>query len=199
VLTRTTTQILESLRDPANSAEWRSFDDRYRPVLMAFARRRGLSEADAADVAQTTLAQFVVDFGAGRYDRTRGRLSSWILGIARNRVADAGRDARRARERTPRGESALVDLAEQGAGEREWEEALRKVILERALTVLRNDTRLDERTIRAFDLCAMRNVPPAAAAAECGMTVAEVYVAKNRAIKKLREIVQGLTMEFDDS
>ena len=35
-------------------------------------------------------------------------------------------------------------------------------------------------------------------AAECGMSVAEVYVAKNRAIKKLREIVALLTQEFDD-
>jgi len=47
-------------------------------------------------------------------------------------------------------------------------------------------------------LCAIRNAPAEAAAEECGMTVAEVYVAKNRAIKKLREIVAEFTQEYDE-
>ena len=196
MFTRTTTQILESLRDPANAGLWQLFDDRYRPVVYAFARRQGLSEDEAGEVAQVTLAQFTSDYRAGRYDRTRGRLSSWIIGIARNRVVDVGRA--KARQRGDRGESALVELPNEAAAEKEWREARQKVILERAMEVLRTQTKLDERTIKAFDLCAVRNVPPEAAAAECGMSVNEVYVAKNRAIKKLREIVAAMTQEFED-
>lgn len=196
VLTRTTTQILESLRDPANAEMWRQFDDRYRPVLVAFARRQGLGEEDAADAAQTTLMQFSADYVAGRYDRSRGRLRSWIIGIARNRITDMGRSrqkhAARSLEASAEGAAPVADA------EADWEESVRRVILERAMHVLRHETRLDERTVRAFDMCALRNVPPEAAAAECGMTVAEVYVAKNRAIKKLREIVENLTREFDE-
>lgn len=196
MFTRTTTQILESLRDPANGGLWRQFDERYRPVLMGFARRQGLSDDDAADVAQTALTQFAADYREGRYDRERGRLSSWIIGIARNRVADLKRQ--RVRQRIDRGESALLNVSDDEAIKKDWEEARQRVILERAMLVLRSDTRLDERTIRAFDLCALRNVPPQEAAAECGMTVSEVYVAKNRAIKKLREIVSQMTQEFDE-
>jgi len=195
VFTRTTTQILDSLRDEADDGLWQLFDDRYRPVIIAFARRQGLSEEDSADVAQTTLAQFTADFRAGRYDRTRGRLSSWIIGIARNRIADVGRA--RARRGVQRGESALIDISEEDAGAH-WAEARQRIILDRAMQMLRSQTNLDERTIAAFDLCALRRVPPEAAAAQCGMTVAEVYVAKNRAIKKLREIVAQMTQEFDD-
>ncbi len=196
MFTRTTTQILESLRDASNGGLWRLFDERYRPVLTSFARKQGLSEDDAADVAQLALTQFAADYREGRYDRNRGRLSSWIIGIARNRVADLKRQ--HVRHRVDRGESALIDLSDDEAAHRDWEEARQKVILERAMHVLRSDTKLDERTILAFDLCALRNVPPAEAAADCGMTVAEVYVAKNRAIKKLREIVAQLTQEFDE-
>jgi RNA polymerase sigma-70 factor (ECF subfamily) len=196
VFTRTTTQILESLRDPANAGLWQMFDDRYRPVVFAFARRQGLSEEEAGEVAQVTLAQFTADYRAGRYQRDKGRLSSWIIGIARNRVIDAGRA--KARRRGERGESALVEVPDQAAAESDWREARQKVILERAMDVLRSETKMDERTIRAFDLCAIRNVPAETAAAECGMTVNEVYVAKNRAIKKLREIVAAFTQEFDD-
>lgn len=196
VLTRTTTQILESLRDPANAGMWQLFDERYRPVIYAFARRQGLGDEEAAEAAQVTLAQFTADYRAGRYDRTKGRLSSWIIGIARNRVVDAGRA--RAKHRMDRGESALVEVPNEATVEHDWREARQKVILDRAMHVLRSETKMDERTIKAFDLCAIRNVPADVAARECGMSVNEVYVAKNRAIKKLREIVATMTQEFDD-
>jgi len=196
VVTKTTTQLLESLRNPSNEDLWREFDDRYRPVLFALARSQGLGEEDAAEVAQLTLAQFSNDYRAGRYDRGRGRLSSWIIGIARNRIADHGRQRRR--QRLERGESALVDVADDASLAEAWESARRRVVFERALNVLRNDTRMGERTIKAFELCAIRNAPAEAAAEECGMTVAEVYVAKNRAIKKLREIVAEFTQEYDE-
>jgi RNA polymerase sigma-70 factor (ECF subfamily) len=172
------------------------FDQRYRPVLVAFAMRQGISEDEAADVAQTALAQFISDYSEGKYDRSRGRLSSWIIGIARNRVADVRRG--RQRQRQQRGESAFCDLPEQGDETRHWEEAQRMVILDKGMAILRDESKLDPRTIKAFDLCAVRNVPPEAAAQECGMTVSEVYVAKNRAVKKLREIVAELTQEFDE-
>lgn len=196
MLTRTTTQILESLRDPANADMWQLFDERYRPVLHAFALQRGLADSDAAEVAQTTLAQFTADYSAGRYDRSRGRLSSWILGIASHRIADFGRAKQR--HRRDRGESAFEDLASASSAEECWRAAMRKVILEKALRSLREETRLDERTVRAFELCALRGVPAATVAAECDMSVDEVYVAKNRTIKKLREIVERYEHEFEE-
>jgi RNA polymerase sigma factor (sigma-70 family) len=165
-------------------------------VVAAFARRLGLDEEDAGEVAQVTLTQFAADYQAGRYHRDRGRLSSWIIGIARNRIADRGRDLQR--QRALRGESALLDLADDHTITEAWETARQRVIFERALEVLRTDTRMSRHTLLAFELCAIRNTPPESAAQECGMTVAEVYVAKNRAIKKLREIVTQLTQEFDD-
>ncbi len=196
MLTRTTTQLLESLKDPSDHGSWSALDDRYRPVLAAFARRLGLCDDDAAEVAQLTLTEFAADYRAGRYDRSRGRLSSWMIGIARNRVADRGRALMR--QRQLRGESALGDVPDDSTVTDAWDTARQRVIFERALEVLRGQTRLNDRTVLAFELCALRNTPPESAAAECGMTVAEVYVAKNRAIKKLREIVAQLTQEFDD-
>ena len=194
MLTQTTTQLLDSLRDSANAESWQLFDLRYRPVLLAFARQRGLSDEDAADVAQTTLVSFVADYQKGRYDRTRGRLSSWIIGIASHRIADLQRAAYR--QRISRGESAIEHEPAPADEAAVWEAAVRKVILQRAMTELHSQSRFDPRTLRAFELCAVRGVPADAAAAECGMTVAEVYVAKNRVIGKLREIVASLTSEF---
>lgn len=93
----------------------------------------------------------------------------------------------------------MADLPHEQTLTQAWEVARRRVIFERALHLLRTDTRMGERTIRAFELCAIRNIPPEAAAVDCQMTVGDVYVAKNRAIKKLREIVAQLTQEFDET
>ena len=90
----------------------------------------------------------------------------------------------------------LVELPNAQRAERDWEEETQRVVMERALEELRTDTRLEERTIRAFELSALRSMPAEAVAAECQMSVPEVYVAKNRAIKKLREIVARLQEEF---
>jgi peptide/nickel transport system substrate-binding protein len=55
--TRTTTALLDELRDPANEAVWREFDARYRSVLIGFACRLGLEQTDAADAAEVDTAE----------------------------------------------------------------------------------------------------------------------------------------------
>ncbi len=60
------------------------------------------------------------------------------------------------------------------------------------MEVLR-EGRTAEPTLRAFDLFAVRGVPAEEVARECGMTVDEVYTAKNRVTGRLREIVEELT------
>src|SRR5262249_475580 len=86
--TTTTTLLLESLKDPGNQSVWREFDGRYRSIIIGFARNLGLNEEDAHEVAQQTLTEFVRDFSNGKYKRDRGRLRSWIIGIAQHRIAD---------------------------------------------------------------------------------------------------------------
>ena len=97
-LTRTTTALLEGLRDSENAILWEAFDRRYRPILVGFARNLGLDEVDAADVAQETLSRFVQEYREGRYDRSRGRLGAWLVGIARYRILDLRRKRAVSRE-----------------------------------------------------------------------------------------------------
>lgn len=195
MLTRTTTQLLEALRDPRNGELWRAFDDRYRPIITAFAVRRGLSAADAAEAAQMTLADFADAYGRGTYDRQRGRLRSWIIGIAQHRIGTLLRERAR---RGPDGEEALRHLCEPDNPEDDWNAAVRKSVLRRALEALRTQTRLDERTILAFELTALRDLSPEEAGAQCSMTPAEVYVARNRVVARLRRIAERLTQEIDE-
>ena len=106
--TATTTALLDGLIDSANDQAWREFDARYRPIIVSFARALDLKVEDAADVAQETLVRFLKEYRAGKYDRSRGRLHSWLIGIAKHCVGDQ-RHAR-ARRREQRGLSAIADL-----------------------------------------------------------------------------------------
>ncbi len=46
----TSLTLLERLRTASDDSAWRRFVDLYTPLLQLWARRAGLSEADAADV-----------------------------------------------------------------------------------------------------------------------------------------------------
>ncbi|MCH2133016.1 MAG: sigma-70 family RNA polymerase sigma factor [Phycisphaerales bacterium] len=193
---RTTTALLNNLHDADNDAAWREFDERYRPILVGFARRLGLSEADAVDVAQETMVQFIKEYREGKYDRERGRLRSWLLGIARFRVAGIYR--KRAVSRVSRGESAIVDMPRDDEFEEAWDTERRMTILRSALEKLRTTTKIADKTVRAFEMVALQQRPTAEAAAELEMTENDVYLAKSRVASKLREIVASLEKVYDE-
>ncbi|MCJ7543287.1 MAG: hypothetical protein MUP47_01770 [Phycisphaerae bacterium] len=49
MITRTSTELLEGIKDPSNRAAWSELDRRYRPLILAVARRLGLGHDDAED------------------------------------------------------------------------------------------------------------------------------------------------------
>lgn len=190
ISTVTTTAMLNALTSPDNQAVWDEFVGRYRPVLIGFARTWGLKESDAEDVAQQTLAEFSRDLRAGKYTRGKGRLRAWMIGIARHRMVDVQRQLVKRREW--RGDSVLIDAADENHVVDAWEEAQKTAIFQRSLEILRTQTRLNPTTIQAFELTVLRNVPTAEVARQCGISESEVYVAKSRVATKLKDIVEKL-------
>ncbi|HET6163481.1 MAG TPA: sigma-70 family RNA polymerase sigma factor [Planctomycetota bacterium] len=193
MLPKTNTVLLAGLLEAGNDEVWRDFDGRYRPVLRAFASRLGLAPNDAEEVAQETLAQFVELYRAGKYDRERGRLRSWIFGIAQRRVADVRRARERRRER--RGESALEPLTSEPELERLFEEEWQRALLAAAFAELRAG-RTDPQSIRALELLASGSRSADEVATELSMTPNAVYAAKHRAVVKLREILTRLDRDW---
>lgn len=189
----TTSLLLDGLHDAENQAVWSEFDRRYRPILVGFARHLGLSEADADETAQRTLAEFAEGYLAGKYQREKGRLSAWILGIARHRATDVWR--MRGRRREVRGASALIDLSDDECTQL-WEDEQQRAILTRALETLREQTRTSPRTMRVFQQVAIEGVAAGVVAADFEMTTEEVYRVKNRITKRLRELVAQLTQAY---
>ncbi len=183
------------LHNPHNEAAWRRFYARYTPMLLSYAQRVGLSNADAQDVVADTLATFIQAYWAGRYRRDKGRLKSWLGGIARHKAlkrltrrthaslsgGDSGDDAR------PLEPAAPDDRDE--AFEREWQ--LER--LDQALEILRLES--DPNTYQAFDLYALKDWPVAKVASFLDMTTNAVFICKHRCLKRLRRIVENLDRE----
>lgn len=67
-----------------------AFDNRFRPRLLHFARRRGLHWEDAEDVVQDTLVAAVQHLRARTFGR-RATLATWVLSIFHRRCADTQR------------------------------------------------------------------------------------------------------------
>lgn len=195
-LDRTTTALLAGLLDPANSKAWEVFDQRYRPILVGFARNCGLKDHDAAELAQATIVRFVEEYRDGRYDRERGRLGAWLVTIARYRMLDMRRRAGTAR--IERGESAMVDLDDEASVSEVYEAQRRRAVLAEALSELKSRSRTDPKTIQAFEMLVYHSVPVAAVASELGMSAHDVYLAKSRVAAKLREIVLRLENEYEE-
>jgi|SRR5688572_15706648 len=194
MLLTTNTMLLRELADPSNQRVWEEFDGRYRPVIAAFARRLGLSEEDSDEVAQETMARFAQDYRNGKYDRERGRLRSWIFGIARLRALDAKRV--RARRREERGESALEQLPDDQAVTAAFDAEWRAALLRQAFVELRAMTKSDPKTLRALELLAFSEKGAAEVAGELEMDVAAVHLAKHRGLKRLRAILESLERDW---
>jgi len=196
----TTTLLLERLKDSRDTRAWEMFDQRFRGVILSTAIKLGLAEADAADAAQETILQALRDYQAGKYDRSRGRLSTWIVSIAHHRIVDALRKRRRDRDLSAgsRGGGRIDEDPSTGDVAAVFDQALERRIFEQAWEKIQAESKLARETLLAFELTALRQVPAAQVASRCGLTVEQVYVAKNRVSKRLQEMVEELSRAFRD-
>ena len=182
----TTSTLLDALRSFQDDA-WSRFAERFRGPVVGFGRRLGLAEAEAEDLAQETLLAFADAHRAGRFDPERGRLSSWLFGIAWRQAQRLRADRERADppastgylEQLPEGE-ASVDW------DREWEAALMARCLERA----RRET--SEASWSAFELTVLQGLAAEEAARRLEVGVKSVYNAKHRVLRRVRQLREDL-------
>lgn len=194
----TTTKVLEALKTSADGIAWRMFHNHFYPVLLKFGRKLGLADPDAEDAAQETMIAFLNAYRNGRYDRTKGRLSHWLFGVAKNVLIERRRKVQSSPERPiadrTGADGSFWDLVKDDATstlERMWDDEWRSMVLKKCLARVRGEC--DERTFQAFDLYAMSELPVDQVAQRLSMSPNAVYIAKNRVLARLRQ----LEHEFD--
>src|SRR5215471_17609590 len=82
----TRASLLVRLRDPNDADAWTDFVRLYATVIYGFARKRGLQDADAADLMQEVLRSVARTVGDWQYDPRKGTFRGWLYSITRNKV-----------------------------------------------------------------------------------------------------------------
>src|SRR5262245_22387977 len=80
----TPVSLLVRLKKPGDDQAWQRFVALYTPLLLYWARRLQLQEADAADLVQDVLSTLVVALPA--YERQQGsRFRGWLWTVLQNK------------------------------------------------------------------------------------------------------------------
>jgi RNA polymerase sigma factor (sigma-70 family) len=188
--TITSTALLEALKNTQDEQAWQPFVNRYRPVIVRYSRRMGLSDSEAEDAAQQTLLHFHEAYVQGKYDRAKGHLRKWLFGIAHNQIVDVLRERRR-REVQVANRTDQTDMFAQvpaeDAAEQAWEQEWRLTLLRQCLDQVRQEC--EPKTLRAFEMLTWEGWPAQKIAERLGMTVNAVFLAKFRILKRVRELL----------
>jgi RNA polymerase sigma factor (sigma-70 family) len=181
----TRASLIVRLRDDADQSAWREFVEIYRPVVFRLARRRGLQDADADDLAQQVLAAVAGAVGRWEPDPARGRFRAWLNRIAHNQIINAL--TRRAPDRAAGGDADRLgdQAAPQGPDSELLRTEYRREVFQWAARQVRGEFRAD--TWQAFWQTAVEGRPVAAVAAELGKGPGAVYTARGRVMRRLRE------------
>lgn len=189
---RTTTtrpSLLLRVRDLADSAAWGEFVEIYAPLVHRYARKRGLQDADAADIVQDVLREFARCVPRFQYNPNAGQFRSWLHTLTRRAVARQARQPAGRPVPVGGGESGgPLERVEASAAEAFAEEEYRKVVFEWAARQVQDQ--VQEQTWHAFRMTAIEKHSPAVVAEQLGMSLGSVYVAKNRVVRRLRTLIE---------
>ncbi|GMV97720.1 MAG: sigma-70 family RNA polymerase sigma factor [Phycisphaerae bacterium] len=189
--------LLWAVRDSRNEAAWLDFYRVYSSMVTRFARRLGLSDADADDVTQEVLILAQKSLQTGTYDPAKGGFRRWLYGIARRRALAALRArCRRTRAQWVPGpdELDLVEKLRDTRGEEAhrqlWEQEWRYALLDEALRKVEQE--IGKKEFQAFTLLAIERQPVEEVARRLGITPSSAYVYKHRVLAAVKDCIARL-------
>ncbi len=192
----TSSQLLKTMRGGCDERAWRRFFATYAPMLLAFAKRLGLSDADAHDALQETVLAVFAAFAKMQdpFDRSKGRFKAWLRGIAKHKIADVQR--RRVRQefvKASQMQEATDPACMTSEMDEHFETEWRRNLLTRALDQVA--ATVDPTVYQAFELYVLQGHRPDQVARLLGVTRNAVYISKTRVMRRLRGIFSGLLEE----
>ncbi len=187
---RTRPSLLIRIRDPGDGEGWRQFVALYGAMIYQFVRKRGLQDADAADLTQIVL-QAVGD-GVKRldYDPQRGSFRSWLFRVVRNQLSKF--KARQRRSIRGTGDTGahelLAELPDEAESNELWDrEYQRQLFLWAAKRV---KARCEATSWQVFWQTAVDGRAVSDVAKALGLTVGAAYTAKSRILDRIRKEIQ---------
>jgi RNA polymerase sigma-70 factor (ECF subfamily) len=190
----TSTGLLTRARDLADRPAWERLVAIYEPLLHGWLRRQKVQHADAEDLIQGVLSAVAAELQGFQHNGRTGAFRSWLRAMLVNRLR-AFRRSQRVRAACQSDSdiiARLADALDDPASDlsRRWDDDHDRFVARRLLD--RVESEFQPTTWRAFCRVAMGGADPDQVATELGISVASVYAAKSRVLRRLREEADGL-------
>ena len=172
---------------------WKDLTDLYHPLIIGWLRRQGVAACDLDDLSQEILLSVVKYLPSFEHSGSPGAFRSWLRTIVCSRTMDywQGIDAGQQASGASDAAAALQQIEDPDSDlNRRWDEEHDRFVLGCLLDLVEEE--FEPATLKAFRRVTLDGVSGAAAAAELGLTVAAVYMAKSRVLKRIRQEAEGL-------
>lgn len=192
-MSETSASLLARLRDRADGDAWQRLVHVYTPLLAGWLRRYDLQPADADDLVQDVLTVVVRELPQFQHNQRRGAFRHWLRTILVNRVREFWRSQRARPLATGKSDVAqmLDQLADPDSGlSRLWDQEHDRHVVQRLLQLI--EPQCSPTTWQAFRRLVLEGRKADAVAAELGISVNAVFIAKSRVLQRLRQEAQGL-------
>lgn len=185
----TSPTLLALLKGPGSDAAWERFVRVYRPLLDARCRAARLQSADADDVAARVLAKLVIALRSFEYDPAK-RFRGYLRTVVASALADFWAERKRQPGAVGNGQAEadlLADMPDPLHGlPDELDDRIHDDLRRARAAIDWVQAQVSDAHWRAYWQTAVDRRPAADVAAELGLTVAAVYMAKSRVGKLLR-------------
>ncbi len=184
----TSATLLERLRDRADADAWKRLVDLYAPLLSTWLRHHGLQVADVDDLVQEVLLTVAREAPRFEHSGRPGAFRHWLRNILANRLREFWRGRRLRPVAT--GDSDFVELLDRlqdpdSGISHLWDQEHDQHIVRRLLAMI--EPQFAPSTWQAFRRVVLEGARPDAVAAELGLTVNAVFIAKSRVLQRLRQ------------
>jgi RNA polymerase sigma factor (sigma-70 family) len=190
--------LLVRLRDPTDEQAWTEFTQIYGPLINRLARRKGLQDADAADLVQEVFCAVAKAVERDAYDVGKGSFRGWLFTIARNLAVNF----LISRDRHPRGtgDTGMNCLLEAHPAYVEEHSAIfdteyKRQLLHWAAEQVRGE--FSELTWQAFWKSGVEGTSAKEVAEALATTVGMVYHCKSKVMARLRQKIEQVEGEMD--
>lgn len=189
----TSISLLVRLQESDDSLTWNRLDKLYAPLLRLWLRKYDVQANDVDDLVQEVLMAVSTDLKSFDHNGRPGAFRTWLRTILTHRLRNYWR--KRGRGPTARGGSdidlrlqQLEDPASQLSEiwNRQHDRHVTRQLLEMS------ESSFAPSTWTAFRRVALEGAKPDLVAAELGISVNAVFIAKSRVLSRLRQEADGL-------
>jgi len=190
--------LLARMKSWDDQTSWQDFFNTYWRLIYGVAIRAGLNASEAEEAVQETVLAVAKGIGEFKNDPAFGSFKSWLLLIARRRIADQFRKRPPLAQGPHRreDETARTDTIERlpdPAGlnlDAVWDEQWEKNLYQVALQNVKN--RVSPKQYMLFYQQVVKEWPAGKVAEKFGLNLAQVYMAKYRVARLLKREVRKL-------